>query len=158
MKAPKTKKSESRADYLRRATSLLYGAGLALPATRKAIAVALGETADGTGLLGTVDPIYYRLAGLSSPLSLSGKSEKARATSLAKSVRRRRDEGVRWEILRGSAEAAIGRPVGDREIRDLYSSGGGNLGASYAGRGTRVGAPETYASPAVAAKESAKSA
>ena len=158
MKAPAKRKSETRGDYLSRATGALYAAGTSLPATRKAIALALGETADGTGLLGTVDPIYYRLSGLSSPLPLSGKTAKARATSLAKNAAKRRGEGARWEVLAGSIEAAIGRRVSVREAKALAASGGTDLAASYVGRGTRVGAPATYRAPEAATKESAKTA
>jgi len=157
MTAPKIRKSEDRSSYLARAVGALYGAGIALPATRKAIALALGEDPSGNGLLGSVDPIYYRLAGLSSPLPVSGKTEKARASSLAKALRKRRDAGVRWEVLRGSAEAAIGRRVSDAEAKALYATAGGDLDASYAGRGTRIAAPKTRGDVALPAKIAAAS-
>lgn len=147
MKAPKRKKNESRADYLRRAVATLYGKGVALPATRKSIAVSLGEAPSGTSLLGTVDPIYYRLVGLASPVAIAGKTPKARATSLGKAVRSRRDSGVRWEVLAASIEAAVGTRVSIPVAKALYADAGGDLAASYVGRGTRVAAPKTYAAP-----------
>lgn len=157
MKAPKRTKNESRADYLRRATAKLYGAGVPLPATRKAIAVELGEAASGTSLLGTVDPIYYRLVGLASPLAIAGKTPKAKAASLAKAAAKRRNEGVRWEVLAASVEATIGVRVSNSVAKALASEGGVDLAASYVGRGTRVAAPKTYGAPSLPAKAAAAS-
>ena len=151
-KAPKARKNEARGDYLSRATSALYGAGTKLPATRKAIALALGEDPSGNGLLGSVDPIYYRLVGLASPLPVSGKTPRTRESSLLRAIRTRRDSGVRWEVLRGSIEATIGRAVSDREAKALYVGSGGDLLSSYVGRGTRVAAPKTYRDVAAPAK------
>lgn len=152
MKAPKIRKNEARADYLRRGVAALYGAGVALPATRKLLAVALGDPASGTSLLGTVDPIYYRLVGLASPLAISGKTPKGRATSLAKAAAKRRNDGVRWEVLAASIEAATGTRISIPVAKALASEGGVDLAASYVGRGTRVAAPKTYSAPALPAK------
>lgn len=148
MKAPAKTKNETRGSYLSRAVAKLYSAGLALPATRRAIALSLGETADGTGLLGTVDPIYYRLVGLDLPLvGRDGKTPKT-PSALRAAVRRRRDSGVRWEVLAGSLEATTGVRCSKTDAKTIYSKAGGDLEASYAGRGTRVAAPKTYAADA----------
>lgn len=148
MKAPAKKKNEARGDYLGRAVAKLYAIGLSLPATRRSIASALGETADGTGLLGTVDPIYYRLVGLASPLLDAKGNAPKNPAGLRAAVRRRRDSGVRWEVLAGSIEATTGAKVSKTDAKAIYSKAGGDLDASYAGRGTRVAAPKTYAANA----------
>lgn len=148
MLAPKTKKNETRSAYIARATLALYGAGETLPATRRAIAARLGEDPSGNGLLGTVDPIYYRAKGRANPIAVAGKTPKTRAASLLRAVRARRDSGERWEVLAGAIETGTGRErVSKDEAKRLYSDAGGDLAASYAGRGTRVGAPKTYGAP-----------
>lgn len=128
-----------------------YRKGTALSTVRKTLAATLGG--DPTLYLGTADPIYYRLAGLDAPL-LDGKGKPLAADAkvgvLRSAVRRRRDLGVRWETLAASIEATIGRKVSTPEAKALYAKAGGDLDASYAGRGTRVGAPSTYEDASVA--------
>lgn len=129
----------------------LYAKGTTLPEIRKALAKSLGG--DASLYLGTADPAYYRLVGLDAPLSdAKGKplSATPTASALRSSIRRRRDAGTRWEVLAASTEATLGRKVSIPEAKALYAKGGGDLDASYVGRGTRVGAPETYADGAAA--------
>lgn len=143
-----------RNEKIRKTVEREYGKGTPLPAVRKILAKTLGG--DASLYLGTADPIYYRLAGLADPLpALSGKTEAGRASSLAKAIRKRRDAGVRWETVAASAEATLGRRVSLPEAKRLYAKGGGDLASSYAGRGTRVGAPKTYADLAVAPEAAA---
>lgn len=135
--------------------------GTALPEVRRILAKRLGGSP--SLYLGTADPVYYRLAGLASPLSLA-KGTKATladgtpSAALRRAVRVRRDSGVRWETLAASTEALLGRKVGKAEVVALYENAGGDLAASYVGRGTRVGAPKTYANLGAAAEEAAKTA
>lgn len=144
-----------RNEKIRKTVEKEYEKGTALPAVRKILAAKLGG--DPSLYLGTADPIFYRLAGLASPLEIApAKTEKGLASNLAKAIRKRRDAGVRWETVAASAEAAIGRRVSTPEAKRLYAKAGGDLAASYAGRGTRVGAPATYADLAVAPEEAAK--
>lgn len=90
---------------------------------------------------------FYRLAGTDTPLPASAaKGPK----SLAKAVAKRRDAGIRWEIVAASASATLGRRVGVAEAKELYRAAGKDLAASYTGRGTRVAAPATYADPLAA--------
>lgn len=133
-----------------------YAKGTSLAETRKILAK---DAALGTGgpsrFLGSADPVYYRLAGLARPLVLPAKAsaetkDGAASAALATAVRKRRDEGVRWETLAASTEALLGRPVSVSEARRLYEKGKGDLAASYVGRGTRRGAPATYADDAAA--------
>lgn len=128
-----------------------FAKGTALPAIRKALAAKLGGTA--SLYLGTADPVYYRLSGLAAPLT-DGKGKPLPSTAspavLRSAVRRRRDSGVRWSVLAASVEATVGRRVSETETKALYEKAGGDLDSSYAGRGTRIGAPATYADPALA--------
>lgn len=97
-------------------------------------------------LASLVDPVYFRRNGERNPLALP---EKPNARSLATAVRKRRDAGGtlgRWETLAASASVALGRPVSESAVRALYAKGGGELAASYVGRGTRLAAPKTRAS------------
>lgn len=122
-----------------------YRAGLSLPAARKSVAASTGR--DASTLYGVVDPIYFRLAGLASPLPALPKSARpgtaAYAAALASRVAARRDAGVRWETVAASTEATIGRRVSVAEAKALYRAAGRDPFASYVGRGTRAGAPET---------------
>lgn len=144
-----------RSEKIRKTVETEYGKGTPLPAVRKLLAKKLGG--DASLYLGTADPIYYRLAGLATPLEVApAKTEKGAAANLAKAIRKRRDSGVRWETVAASAEATLGRRVSVAETKRLYAKGGGDLDASYAGRGTRVGAPKTYADLAVAPEAATK--
>lgn len=138
---------ETRGEKIRRIASDEYAKGTTLPDARRAAAKKLGGTA--ASYLGTVDPVYFRLAGLADPLPASAAKS---ARSLAVAIRKRRDAGVRWETVAASAEATLGRKVSTVETKALYAKGGGDLDSSYAGRGTRVAAPKTYADEALAAE------
>lgn len=142
--------NEDRGTKIRRLATAEYEKGTTLPDARRAVAKKIGETA--SALYGTVDPVYFRLAGLADPLPATAAKS---ARSLATAVRKRRDAGVRWETVAASAEATLGRRVSETEAKALYAKGGGDLDASYAGRGTRVAAPKTYADAAVAAEAAA---
>jgi len=136
--------------------STAFAEGIALPAVRKLAAAKLGGTAKL--YLGTVDPRYYRLLGLATPLPAPPASKPyvlasgLPSASLARAIRIRRDSGVRWNVLGASVEATIGRRLSEETIRALYERGGGDLDSSYTGRGTRVGAPSTYLDPAAEAR------
>lgn len=134
-----------------------FEAGTSLPEIRKGLAKKLGGSP--SLYLGTADPVYYRLLGLSTPL-VDGKgkrlSDKATPAVLRSAVRRRRDSGVRWNVLAASIEATTGRRTSESEAKSLYAKAGGDLDSSYTGRGTRVGAPTTYADEAAAAEVAAK--
>ena len=158
MGTTKTLSPEARRAKIAAVVAREYAKGTALPAVRKILAKTLGG--DPSLYLGTADPVYYRLAGLARPLSdAKGKplAKTAKPAAIRAAVRRRRDEGVRWETLAASAEATLGRKVSVPEAKALYAKAGGDLDASYAGRGTRVGAPATYDDLA-AAPEAAASA
>jgi hypothetical protein len=106
---------------------------------KKAIREAVGRPVEGI-----VDPVYFDLRGRDNPLALRAKTEKAAAAA----IRKRRDGGGplgRWESVASAASEALGRPVSVATAKALYSTGGGDLDSSYTGRGTRVGAPGTYA-------------
>lgn len=141
----RTKKTETRGEAIRRIATREYEKGTTLPEARKVAASELGGAA--SLYLGTVDPVYFRLAGLANPLPKTAASSPAK---LAAAVRARRDSGVRWETVAASAEATLGRKVSVPETKTLYAKGNGDLDASYVGRGTRVGAPKTYADLAAA--------
>lgn len=121
-----------------------------LPAIRVKLAADLGGTADL--YYGTADPVYYAEIGRRRPLGkadgspLAAEGETVRKAVLVASVRRRRDAGgrlARWNVIAASASAALGRPVSERTIKDLYAASGRDLAASYVGRGTRAGAVAT---------------
>lgn len=150
----KTLTGTARVAALDRLVSDEFAKGTTLPDTRRAAASLLGG--DASTYLGTVDPRYYRLLGLSTPLPTppasapyATKDGKASA-SLARAVAKRRASGVRWNVLAASIEATIGRTVSEPEARALAVRGGTDLDSSYVGRGTRVGAPATYADVAEA--------
>jgi len=108
-------------------------------AAKKAIREKVGRPVEGI-----VDPVYFELRGRDNPLSLPAKPN---ARSIAVAVRKRRDGGGplgRWESVAAAASEALGRPVSVSTAKALYAKGGGDLAASYTGRGTRVGAPATY--------------
>lgn len=156
MSAKTKKTTESRSDKIRKTVEREYAKGTALPAIRKALAKTLGGTADL--FLGTADPIYYRLVGLDAPLS-DAKGQPLVNPSpavLASAVRRRRDSGVRWNVLAASIEATTGRRTSINEAKTLYEKGKGDLDSSYVGRGTRVGAPKTLEDVAAGAEVAAK--
>jgi hypothetical protein len=151
--------TEDRAAKIAKTVAREYAKGTALAAVRKILAKTLGGTPDL--YLGTADPVYYRLVGLDSPLTdgrgaiLVGTDEKPiPARVLASAVRRRRDSGVRWNVLAASVEASTGRRTSIPETKTLYEKGSGDLDSSYVGRGTRKGAPATYEDLAVAAEVS----
>lgn len=146
---------EARRAKIAATVAKLYAEGIALPAIRKALAKALGGSP--SLYLGTADPVYYRLVGLDSPLT-DGKGKPLsdpKPAVLRSAVRRRRDSGVRWNVLAASIEATTGRRASEAEAKALYAKAGGDLDASYVGRGTRIGAPTTYADEAVAAEVAA---
>jgi hypothetical protein len=94
-------------------------------------------------LASLVDPVYFAENGKANPLPASAAKS---ARSLASAVRKRRDGGGtlgRWETVRASAEATLGRPISEASVRALYAKAGGDLEASYVGRGTRAAAPKT---------------
>lgn len=139
-----------RAAKIRATVETEYAKGTPLPEVRKLLAKNLGGAP--TLYLGTADPIYYRLAGLANPLAdAKGKtlSTDAKPAVLRAAVRRRRDAGTRWETLAASIEATTGAPVSVPAAKALYAKAGADLDSSYVGRGTRVGAPKTYADAAV---------
>jgi hypothetical protein len=142
---------EARAAAIRKLVTAEFAKGTALPVVRKKLAAKLGGI--GADYLGTADPVYYRLAGLATPLT-DGKGKPLGATPtvsvLRSAVRRRRDSGVRWETLAASAEASLGRTVSKREVLGLYVAAGGDPEASYVGRGTRRAAPKTRGAAEVA--------
>lgn len=128
-----------------------YAKGTKLPDVRKILAKTLGGEANL--YLGTADPVYYRLSGLDSPLTdAKGKplASDAKPPVLRAAVKRRRDSGVRWNVLSASIEATVGRRVSETETKTLYAKAGGDLATSYAGRGTREGAPATREDAALA--------
>lgn len=140
-----------RKEKIERLVSSEFAKGTPLPAIRRLAAKKIGGTPDL--YLGTVDPVYYRLLGASEPLvrangdPLLDAKGKATTSTVRSSVRRRRDAGGRlgrWNVLASSLSAALGRKVSEPETKRLYSAAGGDLDASYTGRGTRVGAPATY--------------
>lgn len=146
----KTLSPEARREAIRETTEALYRKGTSLPDVRKALAEKLGGTANL--YLGTADPVYYRLAGLDSPLDSAKGVVLGPETSpvtLRAAVRRRRDSGVRWNVLAASIEATLGRRVSVDETKALYSKAGG-ADESYVGRGTRAAAPSTRADSALA--------
>ena len=109
---------------------------------------ATSAIAEATGiprarLVALVAGVYYVENGTRSPLSLPAN---ATPKSLASAIRKARDAGgrlSRWEVLAVRASVALGRPVSEPAVRALYAKGGGDLAASYVGRGTRVAAPKT---------------
>lgn len=155
------KKTEDRTAAIRRITLREYAKGTTLAETRKILAKELGGLPNL--YLGSADPVYYRATGLDRPL-LDGKGNVLLGTDskpipprvLASAVRRRRDLGVRWNVLAASIEASTGRRTSETEAKALYEKGNGDLDASYVGRGTRKGAPATYDDLAVAAEVNAK--
>jgi hypothetical protein len=143
--------NEDRGAKIRKLAEAEYRKGTTLPNARRVAAKKLGGTA--SLYLGTVDPVYFRLAGLDTPLPATAAKS---ARGLATAIRKRRDSGVRWETVAASAEATLGRKVSVSEAKLLYAKGGGDLDSSYAGRGTRVAAPKTYADESVAAEAATK--
>jgi hypothetical protein len=147
--------NETRSAAILRLTLAAYAAGTSLPDTRRAVAAVLGGTP--ASFLGTVDPVYYRATGLDTPIVLPAskpattKDGKVSA-AFRVALRKRRDSGVRWNVLAASAEATLGRRVSIDEAKRLYALGGGDLDTSYAGRGTKVGAPGVYDDPAEAVR------
>jgi hypothetical protein len=141
---------------IREAAAKLYAATYDGSPLSPAPAVkAISEKA-GRDSLSIVSAVYFRMNGEMNPLPATAANS---ARSLRSAVRKRRDGGGtlgRWESVAASAAATLGRPVSEKEAKDLYSKGGGNLDASYTGRGTRVAAPETYVSPAVATEAATK--
>lgn len=154
----------ARAARIAETVGKLYSEGVALPEIRKALAAdpKLGGTP--SLYLGTADPIYYRLVGLANPLSyangkpLAGADAKPESAAFRKALRRRRDSGVRWNVLAASAEATSGLRISETVAKRLYAKAGGDLASSYVGRGTRVGAPTTYGAPEAAVEGKSASA
>lgn len=149
---------ETRAEAIARIVAEEFANGVALPAVRRILAETLGGTPNL--YLGTADPRYYRLAGLADPLPAApkgrpyAKADGTASASLARAIRVRRDRGVRWETLAASVEAATGVRYSLGVVRALYAAGGGDLESSYVGRGTRIGAPATYADATAEARVS----
>jgi hypothetical protein len=74
-------------------------------------------------LASLVDPVYFAENGKANPLPASAAKS---ARSLASAVRKRRDGGGtlgRWETVRASAEATLGRPISEASVRALYAKG-----------------------------------
>lgn len=148
---------EARAARIAATVEAEFAKGTTLPETRRKLAADPKLGGAPSLYLGTADPIYYRLAGTARPLSLA-KGAKAEtkdggaSSALATAVRKRRDEGVRWETLAASTAVLLGRPVSVPEARRLYEKGKGDLSSSYVGKGTRRGAPATYADLATTAE------
>lgn len=151
----KTLSPEARREAIRSAVAEGFAKGDSLPAIRRSLSASLGGSP--SLYLGTADPVYYRLVGEATPLLRANGSplldSKGKATTsvVRAAVRRRRDEGVRWSVLAASLGVALGlsAPVSEAEAKRLYASAGGDLEASYVGRGTRVGAPATYSAEPV---------
>lgn len=113
----------------------------------KAVAKKTGVPA--SRLVALVAGVFYAENGARSPISF-GKNPTPKG--IATEIRKRRDAGGRlgrWEVVAASASAGLGRPVSVSAVRAFYSNGGGDLDASYTGRGTRVGAPKTRESETV---------
>jgi hypothetical protein len=85
----------------------------------------------GRPTIGLVSPVYWSLKGAADPIP--GKTEKTRNAALAK----RRDAGVRFEVLAASLAAALGRPVGKAEVLARLVAAGTDPDSTYTGRGTR---------------------
>ncbi len=146
-----TKKNENRGEKIRALATTEYEKGTPLPEARRIVAKKLGGAP--SLYLGTVDPVYFRLAGLVNPLPATASKS---ARSLAVAIRKRRDSGVRWETVAASAEATLDRRVSVAEAKALYAKGGGDLDSSYVGRGTRIAAPKTLEDLATAPEAAAK--
>lgn len=85
------------------------------------------------------DPVFFAENGRAFPIA--AKTPKGLASAVAK----RRNAGgtlARFESLRASVEAGLGRPVSEASVRALLASKI-DVEASYTGRGTRVAAPKT---------------
>jgi hypothetical protein len=155
----RTLSPNERREAIRATVAAEYAKGTTLPEVRRILAATLGGAP--SLYLGTADPIYYYLAGIEEPLSdskgnaLLSPDGKIDARVLRSAVRRRRDRGVRWETLAASIVATLGRPVSTAEAKALYAKAGGDLDSSYVGRGTRIGAPATYADLAAAVESAA---
>lgn len=149
---PKTPKALPSNEALRAEALSLYakerkavgGSTAILPASaKKTLAARYGVEAGK--FASSVDPVYFAENGRANPIPLPAK---ATPRSTATAVRKRRDAGTtlgRWESVAASLAASLGRPVSESAVRSLYAKGGGNLAASYVGRGTRKAAPETRA-------------
>lgn len=128
--------------FYKKERKALGGSAPILPAKAK-VALAAKYGVEAAKLASSVDPVYFRNNGTANPLPLPAK---ATPRSLATAVRKRRDAGTtlgRWESVAASAAVALGRPVSEAAVRSLYAKGGGNIDASYTGRGTRKAAPAT---------------
>jgi hypothetical protein len=94
-------------------------------------------------IIGLVAEAYYAGNGAAFPLP---KSAAKGRKSLAAAILARREKGGRlgrWDVIRYSAEATLGRPVALSTVKDLYDEAGGDRERSYTGRGTRAAAPLT---------------
>jgi hypothetical protein len=95
-------------------------------------------------LVPVVAAVYYEENGSRSPLPASAAKGRA---ALGRAIVARRDKGGRlgrWEVVAASASATLGRPVAVATVKALYREFGKiAYEASYTGRGTRAGAPET---------------
>lgn len=134
------------ADAARAAYEAETGDGPFLPGKAKAdLAKRLGVPV--SRLASSFDPVYFAENGRLSPLPTpKGKTEAGRLSSLARSVRKRRDAAGtlgRWESVAASASVAIGRRVTTAEAKARYAKGKGDLATSYVGRGTRKAVPAT---------------
>lgn len=106
-----------------------------------------------TLLVPTVADVFYRENGIRSPLAKSAAKSDA---ALADAIRDRRSAGGRlgrWEVVAYSASETLGRTVSVAEVKRLYADAGGDLAASYTGRGTRAGATATRTDETAAIRE-----
>lgn len=132
-------------DRVRSEAAKLYAAGTSLPEAIKKLDVRANRPT-----IGLVSPVYWRLAGEADPIRAKGTK------ALASAVRRRRESGVRWEVLAASLSAGLGRKVSTADAKSLAARGGLDLAGSYTGRGTRVAAPKTYEAPAASVAAESK--
>lgn len=134
------------ADAIRVLALAAYRAGTSLPdAIREIDAKANRPT------IGIVSPVYWDALGADAPIRVRGNARKADGTisaNLARAIRKRRDAGVRWEVLAASVRAGTGVPFSPADAKAAYVLAGGDLAGTYTGRGTRRAAPKTYAAPA----------
>ena len=104
--------------------------------------------------VGIVAEAYYAGNGRNAPLDIRSRAKDGRPTpaSIRAAVRKRRDGRGRlgrWEVVGYALDAALGVDPGTtsaKSLKALYAEAGGDLDASYTGRGTRAGAPATRAS------------
>lgn len=132
------------AAFYRRAEKKDGGAGYPYSPAAATKEIAKKTGAPHSRLVPIVASVYYSENGKRSPLPIP-KTKRTEAR-IAAAVRARRDAGGRlgrWEVIAVSLSETLGRPVAVAAVRSLYLRAGGSETASYTGRGTRVGAPDT---------------